>query len=384
MRIRTFTAATMAEAMTLVRESLGPDAIIVSTYEGRRGRGVEVRAASEGPPPNPRTPDTGETGIASGASHRDERADLEAMLRTRLQEEASAPPPGPDLREAGKALLFHRVPSSLGKAMLSDAKRFNAATAEEAMASAAALRFRFSPIAEVPARPIMLVGPPGAGKTATAAKLAARVVLAGASVSLVTTDTLKVGGKAQFEAFASLLQQPCHVSDSPHDLCDHLKGHGSGTAIIDTPGTNPLHKAEMTDLGAFVRTSGAEPVLVLAAGGDAADLLDTVEVFKGLGVQRVILTRIDTVRRLGNILWLMHTAGLSFAQASATPYVGEGLTRMDPVALTRFLLKPPQAMAGPQPVPPPLPGGEPSFSGHRTTAQNPTVKPSLATQGSLS
>ena len=47
MRIRTFMAETMAEAMDQVRIELGPDAIIISTAEGKRGRGAEVRAAIE-------------------------------------------------------------------------------------------------------------------------------------------------------------------------------------------------------------------------------------------------------------------------------------------------------------------------------------------------
>ena len=47
MRLKSFTAGTMDEAMRQVREALGPDAVIVSSYEGRRGRGVVITAARE-------------------------------------------------------------------------------------------------------------------------------------------------------------------------------------------------------------------------------------------------------------------------------------------------------------------------------------------------
>ena len=47
MRIRTFTAASMSEAMALVRREMGVDAIIISTRNNPRGN-VEVRAAIEG------------------------------------------------------------------------------------------------------------------------------------------------------------------------------------------------------------------------------------------------------------------------------------------------------------------------------------------------
>ena len=46
MRIRTFTAASMSEAMALVRREMGVDAIIISTRNNPRGN-VEVRAAIE-------------------------------------------------------------------------------------------------------------------------------------------------------------------------------------------------------------------------------------------------------------------------------------------------------------------------------------------------
>ena len=42
MRLRTFTASTMREAMAQVRESLGADAVILSTHESKRGRGVQL------------------------------------------------------------------------------------------------------------------------------------------------------------------------------------------------------------------------------------------------------------------------------------------------------------------------------------------------------
>ena len=45
MRIKTFTADTMADAMAQVREELGDDAVIVASHQGAKGRGVEVRAA---------------------------------------------------------------------------------------------------------------------------------------------------------------------------------------------------------------------------------------------------------------------------------------------------------------------------------------------------
>ena len=47
MRLKSYTAATMAEAMSLVRRELGDDAIIVSTQRAATGKGVRITAALE-------------------------------------------------------------------------------------------------------------------------------------------------------------------------------------------------------------------------------------------------------------------------------------------------------------------------------------------------
>jgi len=48
MRLKTYTAKDMTEAMSMVRREMGPDAVIVATTKTRRGN-VEVRAAIDGP-----------------------------------------------------------------------------------------------------------------------------------------------------------------------------------------------------------------------------------------------------------------------------------------------------------------------------------------------
>lgn len=47
MRLKTFTAPSMSEAMQLVKTHLGEDAIIVSTQKGDGGLGVRITAAIE-------------------------------------------------------------------------------------------------------------------------------------------------------------------------------------------------------------------------------------------------------------------------------------------------------------------------------------------------
>ena len=79
MRLRTFIAASMAEAIEQVRRELGPDAIIVSDYANEAG-GVEVTAAIETMRPGPAAQAPRPSRLP------DIEASLEQLLRGRLRE----------------------------------------------------------------------------------------------------------------------------------------------------------------------------------------------------------------------------------------------------------------------------------------------------------
>src|SRR3569623_1816538 len=81
--------------------------------------------------------------------------------------------PRADKRTAqGAAVKYHRLPESLGQALLRDAAQYPDVRGEAALTFAIARRFRSSPIDLENAGCILLVGPRGAGKSAVAAKIA--------------------------------------------------------------------------------------------------------------------------------------------------------------------------------------------------------------------
>jgi len=90
-------------------------------------------------------------------------------------------------------------------------------------------------------RNVVLLGPPGGGKTATLAKLAARGLLAGHEVRVLSADAGRAGGVAQLEAFTRLLECPLDVVETPAALAGALARTAPGVlCLIDTPGTNPF------------------------------------------------------------------------------------------------------------------------------------------------
>jgi len=317
MRIHTFTGANLAAAMAEVRAALGDDAVIVSTYESRRGRGVEITAAL------------------------DEQAEDDALAAT-LAAEEDLPPPG----ALELALQAQGVPAALVQRLVRAAGAHAEESAELALAAALDATFGFTALPQRQPKPVMLVGPPGMGKTVALVKIAARAVLAGGRVRLISTDSLRAGAYAQLEAFAQLLDQPLFHAETDKDLARALTApEPADLILIDTPGTNPFAPSEMMDLRRFIDVAPIDAVLVLRAGLDSEDAAEAAQAFAALGARRLHVTQLDVARRLGALLGAAQAGRLAFAEAGATPFIADGLNALTPVALARLLLRPTGAAA---------------------------------------
>ncbi|MGB0683075.1 MAG: GTP-binding protein [Magnetovibrionaceae bacterium] len=311
MRLKTYTAATMNQAMDLVREELGDDAIIVSTQKASDGQGARVTAALE---------DTFQDEVVFAATNEAEPDDVTEAIR--------------------QTLSFHGTPGPLADALARTAGKGTATDATLALASALDEHYRFSPLDQAGSgRPLILVGPPCAGKTIVTAKLCARAGLQGKTVKAITTDTKRAGGVEQLEAFTRILKADLGVAETGKELEDAVRdAYGADFCFIDSPGTNPYSEAEVDSLADLIRLSHAEPVLVLAAGSDAFEMADMALAFRQLGAERLIVTRLDLARRIGGMLAAADAAGLAFSDVSTSPHIADGLAQVNPASLARLIM----------------------------------------------
>lgn len=310
MRLKTYTAPTTAEAMAIVRRELGDQAIIVSTQKDADGRGARVTAALENAP--------------------------EPLL-----DAAEAPAEPVNVTETVRqALGYHGTPPRLAERLAATAGALDVADATLAFAGAVDAGFSFRPLPEVEiGRPTMLVGPPGGGKTVTTAKLAARATIAGHRIGVVTTDTYRAGGFDQLAAFTRIMKIDLKSVSGPEALETIVRGFDPGIPIyVDTQGVNPFDAGEMAALRALIAAAAAEPVLVLAAGGDAMEMAETASAFAALGANRLVVTRLDMARRLGGLLAAADAARMTIADVGITPHVAGGLATINPVSLARMIL----------------------------------------------
>jgi flagellar biosynthesis protein FlhF len=318
MRLKTFTAKTMSEAMALVRGELGDDAIIVSAEEADGGTRVLAAIESED------LPMLGDA-EASDAIH--------------------------------MALVNHGVVPRIAERIVAAAASLGVDNDVRALAAALDSFYRFAPIT---GGRIALVGPPGAGKTVTCAKLATRAVLAGQPVQVVTADTVRAGAVEQLAALTRILGVDLYGAEKPDELQDILaESSEDALVIIDTPGINPYVDSEFEEIAALVNAVPVEPVLVLPAGGDIYDMVEMARSFARLGCQRLVPTRVDMAHRLGGLVAIAETARLAFAEIGLSPSVADGLRPLGPVGLARLLLPLPEPTPQAAPAEPPSPLLEP-------------------------
>jgi flagellar biosynthesis protein FlhF len=293
MRLKLYRAVSMAEAMARVRADLGEEALILGTR--RVGDGVEVTAALD--------PDQGQS---SGAP--------------------SLPPPDP----ARLTLLqFHAIPAAL-----------HAQLCRGPLPEALAQTLVFAPLPIGPnARPLLLTGPPGGGKTLTIARLATRLVMAGTLPLVVTADGKRAGAAEQLAAFTRLLGITLIVANHPVTVARALTRRQNGAPVLlDSAGVDAFDRGQIEEIRALAGAAEAVVALVLPAGLDPAEAADLARAFADTGASLLIATKLDLARRYGGLFAAAAAARLPFTEAGIGPNAADGLLPLTPAILAERMM----------------------------------------------
>lgn len=308
MRLRTFTATSITEAMRQVREALGEDAIILSTDQ--QGRQVTLTAAI----------DPAHVAVAPAQPRNVAAVDPADAIAT--------------------ALHYHGVPVDLAQRLISTTSEFIIDDPQQALSAALRARFAFQSLTErAPAQPILLAGLPGAGKSSTLAKLAAQAKINKWPIVAITCDLAKAGAVEQLATYAKALEiQAFRAKDAATLQRAVARAEQGAMILIDTIGTNPLVPADLKQLRELIAAVSADPTLVMAAGGDVSESAELAAAYAEAGCRRLIATKLDVARRYGGILAAAEAGKLSFAGFGTSPEIATGLATPRADRLCRLFL----------------------------------------------
>jgi flagellar biosynthesis protein FlhF len=354
MKITRHAARDMRQALKLVRDQLGPDAVILSSR--RTAGGVEVtaamdfdggeaaasRAAQPAPPaagvaasaPTFAAPIASGLGpTASVSALESEIKTLRQMLEKQLAQFAWNDP----ARRAPVHTTLLRGLSEVGLARDLAAEVVAAVPAGLELMSAR--RLAIAGLAqrvlvtgdrwlEAGGR-IALVGPTGVGKSTTIAKLAVRWVLLHGprDLALVSGDSLRMGAHGALQALGQLLGAPVYPLEDFAALPELLARVGSRRMVlIDTPGSSQ-RDAQLAHRLAALASAGREieTALVIAASTQAGAVAETVARFAPASPTSCVLTKVDEAASLGGALSVLVRSRLAISYVSEGQRVPEDL-----------------------------------------------------------
>lgn len=347
MNVRKFTANTSREALRLLREALGADAVILSNrnVDGK----VEIMAMADeaiqsiAPTRDERQITSDHTRAAPSFQHEtriftprgmaaepqeyaaapasvtgelsdvmNEIRSMRNMLESQLAELSWA---NTQKREPQKALVLKEM---LATGLSASLSRFMVAKLPENETGEQGIEW----IKSILARNLTtidneneilekggvyaLVGPTGVGKTTTTAKLAARCVMrhGPSKLALITTDGYRIGGYEQLRIYGKILGVMVHAVKDESDLriaLSELKN--KHTVLIDTVGVSQRDKM-VTDQVAMLSGSGTDVkrLLCLNATSTGETLSEVVRAYQGTGLAGCILTKLDEAATIGGAL----------------------------------------------------------------------------------
>jgi flagellar biosynthesis protein FlhF len=356
MKIKRYTAASMRAALALVRAEQGPDAVILSSRRGDDG--IEVIAAVDydealfidakrqsaapviAPPSRDASP--APATIARPAAAAPMAAPTAAPVPAQAQAAPRATPAAnssysamqrelKDMRRlletgfAGMTWNDTRVREPLKARVLEELTAMDIAP-DVALTLAELTPRRTSldnpshiPLALLAKHlPIMndptcvaggitaVVGPTGAGKTTTIAKLAARWCMLHGSqdLALVSTDGYRIGAREQLMTYARILGAPMHAANGAKELAKVLERlKAKKLILIDTAGMGPRDVRLTEQLAALkYGASRARVLLALPAQAEGQALDEIVCAFVRVKPAGCILTKVDEAASLGAAL----------------------------------------------------------------------------------
>ncbi|MEN1984950.1 flagellar biosynthesis protein FlhF [Paenibacillus hubeiensis] len=190
-------------------------------------------------------------------------------------------------------------------------------------------------------RIVYVAGPTGVGKTTTIAKLAAEQMFnKQRKVGFITSDTYRISAVEQLRTYASILNVPLEVVQSPGDTQRAISRLQECDLIfMDTAGRNYRNELLVSELQSLLApVEHSETYLVISLTSKSRDMIEIANHFSKYGLDKVIFTKMDETGSYGPMFNLLHQFPIKLAYLTNGQNVPDHLLKPDADQLADMLL----------------------------------------------
>ena len=152
---------------------------------------------------------------------------------------------------------------------------------------------------------LILVGPPGVGKTTTIAKIAADLVFKeNKKVGVLTIDTYRIGAVEQLKIYAEIMNIKFKSVLSPDEISKAIEEMSDcDIVLIDTTGRGCKNSMQISELKNYIKSSKSDNIhLVLGITTKDSDLEAIIDSYNNINFNNIIITKLDETTTYGSIL----------------------------------------------------------------------------------
>jgi flagellar biosynthesis protein FlhF len=328
MHIKQFDGPSVREAMEAAKETLGPDALLLSTelvaapgWRGWLGQrtvrvtgGVDRQPLSES---RTNAPD-GRHLVRPRRNDRRDRARtgvvarlMAAGLDATLAEATAAQLSDADCRNLTTSLLLQALGTELSGMVASDVEY---------------------------SRYEVFVGPPGVGTTTTIAKIAAQERAGlGRALGLISTDGFRAGAIEHLRSYAAIIGAPFRAARTPDEFRKVLASTRS-QQLVDTAGRAPTDDGFRDMLELLGQHRDVRTHLVLAADTSVSTARRIFDKYALAKPSRVVITKLDETDSMHGVFSVVRERGLPVSFVAAGQQVPDDIERATPAWLAAALL----------------------------------------------
>jgi len=361
LKVKKYRAASMPEAMKLIRSELGNEAIILNSRVIQTGgflglfkkNSIEVIAALDAMPGEQNKPAIKEkqkpvetlapptkTPIKKSADNQNallsedlqkELTELKALLKNvKLESNEGIPLPDP-IQDTKRWLTNQGIDQELMDSLMKASIELwytNGGEMSRDEVRKWARDYLIKQINHLPfggisfaKKYILVVGPTGVGKTTTLAKVAADCILKyKKKVAFITTDTYRIAAIEQLKTYANILNVPIEVCYNLEDFQKAAQIFSDYDLVfIDTAGRNFRNRKYVEDLNQIIDfQKDIETFLVLSLTSKQIDMEEIYQQFSLITIDKMIFSKADETSTFGSLF------NMIYKKEKAVAYITNG------------------------------------------------------------